>query len=408
MPRRNYSYYGSRRSNNKLKIAGIIALVVVIIGATVFLNFNRIRALVKGYTFGQASQIVGMTSEEESAILSVDRLENFDTWYTLEATPLNYIDYEKFYAINDAMAVEEVVEYVDELNGDIASKLAALGYLEDDIWSMIEDGASISDFAYLIDNSLSAASTAPYRLENGYVIKNMEQYIQANSTYNDTTYTVGIVNYPFLLSTNDYNGRGYTITNPENILTLVKTGFYLESSYEPADLVVSPIPIAPDCENTMLRQEAADALMEMYQDAKAEGMNLVFNSGYRSYAVQSQTYQDFENRYGGIYASEYVALPGASEHQTGLGVDLTSQSVVDGTRITFGDTPEFKWCLEHSAQYGYINRYSEETSELTGIAHEPWHFRYVGVEVAQKVTDVNITFEEYCLRNGILPDVVAR
>ncbi len=404
----SYSYSYGRRSNNNFKVFGIIALVVVIVAAVVFLNFNRIRALVKGYSFTQANQIVAMESEAENEILAADFMENFDTWQELEATPVNYDDYERYYGQFPEIEPAEIVSYVDELNGEIYSQLIDLGFDDAGIWEMVGNNVSISDFEYLIENDLSATDIEEYLEVDGYMVKNMEAYIEADKQNDNPTYTVGIVNYPFILSTSAYSGRGYTITNPDEILTLVKAGFYLESSYEPSDLVEAPMPIAPDCQNPMVRQVVADALKQMYEDAKAEGLDLVFNSGYRSYTVQSQTYQDFESRYGGLYASQYVALPGASEHQTGLGIDLTSQSVVDGTKITFGDTAEYKWVLANAAKYGFINRYPESTSELTGIAHEPWHFRYVGVEVAQEITEANITFEQYCLENGILPTVVAR
>lgn len=404
----SYSYSYGRKSNKNLKIFGIIGLVVVIVAAVVFLNFNRIRALVKGYNFTQANQIVAMESEAENEILASDFMEHFDTWHDLEATPVNYDDYERYYELFQDYQPSEIVSYVDELNGEIYSQLEELGFDQDGIWAMVGNNASISDFEYLIDNNLTATKIAPYLEVDGYMVKNMKAYIEADKTNNNPTYTVGVTNYPFILSTTAYSGRGYTITNPDEILTLVKAGFYLENSYEPSDLVEAPMPIAPDCGNPLVRQVVADALQQMYEDAKAEGLSLVFNSGYRSYTVQAQTYQDFETRYGGLYASQYVALPGASEHQTGLGVDLTSQSVVDGTRITFGDTAEYKWVLANAAKYGFINRYPESTSDLTGIAHEPWHFRYVGVEVAQEITDANITFEQYCLENGILPTVVAR
>lgn len=404
----SYSYSYERKNNNKIKIFSVIGLVVVIAAAVVFLNFNRIKALVKGYNFTQANQIVAMESEAEHEILAAAFMEHFDTWQELEATPVNYDDYERYYELFQDYQPTEIVSYVDELNGEIYSKLAGLGYDDPGIWAMIANNASISDFEYLIDNELTPTQIGDYLEVDGYVIKNMLAYLEADKANNNPVYTVGITNYPFILSTSSYSGRGYTITNPDEILTLVKAGFYLESSYEPVDLVEAPMPIAPDCENSLVRQVVADALALMYEDAKAEGLSLVFNSGYRSYTVQSQTYQDFETRYGGLYASQYVALPGASEHQTGLGVDLTSQSVVAGERITFGDTAEFQWVLANAAKYGFINRYPESTSDLTGIAHEPWHFRYVGVEVAQEITDANITFEQYCLENGVLPSVVAR
>ena len=154
---------------------------------------------------------------------------------------------------------------------------------------------------------------------------------------------------------------------------------------------------------TQLRKVAAEALVKMIKDAKKEGMYLLLNSGYRSYEEQEKIYQETEQKYGGAYAAEYVATPGASEHQTGLGIDMTSQSVVDKQRLVFGDTTEYKWIVENCAKYGFIVRFTEGTDGITGISHEPWHLRYVGKKVAKEIKDQNWTLEEYCLYKNVIP-----
>ena len=101
-------------------------------------------------------------------------------------------------------------------------------------------------------------------------------------------------------------------------------------------------------------------------------------------------------KYGGQYAAEYVAIPGGSEHQTGLGIDVTAQSVVEGKKLVFGDTEEYDWVIKHCSDYGFIIRFEEGTDNITGIAHEPWHVRYVGKAVAKEIIKNKWTFEEYC------------
>ena len=96
----------------------------------------------------------------------------------------------------------------------------------------------------------------------------------------------------------------------------------------PKDLVQPNIPVAPDCDNSKMRKEAAKALEEMAKEAKNLGYELAINSAYRSYADQKKTYDDYFKKYDAITAASLVALPGASEHQTGLSVDLTSTSVI--------------------------------------------------------------------------------
>jgi D-alanyl-D-alanine carboxypeptidase len=238
----------------------------------------------------------------------------------------------------------------------------------------------------------------------GYVFTDMEKYMEVYAEKKNYNYAVLITTYPFINSKNSVT-KEYTIQNPDDYLTLVKPGFNLSSSYEPSDLVKPNMPIAPDCNNYQLRKDAANALVKMYEAAKKEGYNLVINSGYRSYQKQVETYQSFENKWGGIYAKEHVATPGASEHQTGLGVDLTSESVVNKEKLVFGDTEEYQWVIKNAHKYGYILRYSEGTSDITGIAHEPWHFRYVGVEAATEIYENNWTLEEYCLYKGVIPQI---
>ena len=210
-----------------------------------------------------------------------------------------------------------------------------------------------------------------------------------------------------MISSNGEPKESYTITNPDDLLVLVKKGFYLPESYEPK-LVDPEIPVAPDCQNPKMTKETSEALTKMYEAAKKEGLELVVNSAYRSYQTQVDTMADFERRFGGQYANEYVAQPGASEHQTGLGIDLTSQSVVEGKKITFGDTDEYKWVIKNCAKYGFIIRFENGTDGITGIAHEPWHLRYVGKDVAKKIVEKEWTFEEYCLYNNVMPKVTKK
>ena len=315
-----------------------------------------------------------------------------------------YDEYERYLGLNKKLEYADVVSYVDNLYETQVPKLKSLSYSNDDIWKLIEDGASEDDFQYLIDNNYSANDLEPYSKVEGYKIQNLAGYISAYATYKDYNYAVCITNYPFIISSNGDPQDSYTISNPDELLTLVKKGFYLPDDYEP-ELVEPDIPVAPDCENSQMTPETSKALTKMYEAAKKEGLELVVNSAYRSYETQVAIYNDFETRYGGQYASEYVAAPGASEHQTGLGLDLTSQSVVDGERITFGDTEEYRWVVENCYKYGFIIRFEDGTDGITGIAHEPWHLRYVGEDVAKEIVKNKWTFEEYCLYNNVMPEV---
>lgn len=138
----------------------------------------------------------------------------------------------------------------------------------------------------------------------------------------------------------------------------------------------------------------------MYQDALKKGYHLVLNSGYRSYESQMEIYEEYFRKYDKITASKLVSKPGSSEHQLGLGVDLTSQSVVDKKRMVFGDSDEYKWVIKNAHKYGFILRYLKDRSSFIGIANEPWHFRYVGKKIAKIIYDNDWILEDYILKYG--------
>lgn len=408
--RRDYSYCSSYSYEHKSRLrvgrVAIVAVVavVLVVGLVVSLNLNRIKLLAKGYSFSQTSEILSLPTEDEDEILSHDKIDHITNWIKQSPEVSLYDEYERYLTINKDMKYAKVVENVDSIFKNDVPKLKSLDYSEKLIWNLLEEGATQEDFQYLIDHKYTASDIEPYRKVEGYKLQNLEGYMNAYNTYKNYNYAVCITNYPFIISSNGEPETKYTITNPSNLLTLVKKGFYLPEDYEP-ELVDPEIPVAPDCQNPKMTKETSDALTKMYKAAKQEGLELVVNSAYRSYQTQVETMADFVARYNTQYANEYVAQPGASEHQTGLGVDLTSQSVVEGKRITFGDTEEYRWVIKNCARFGFIIRFEDGTDGITGIAHEPWHLRYVGEDVAKEIQKNGWTFEEYCLYNNVMPKV---
>ena len=408
--RRDYSYYSSYSYGHKSRLrvgrVAIVAVVavVLVVGLVVAFNLNRIKSLAKGYSFSQTSEILSLPTEDEDEILSHDKIDHITNWIKQSPEVSLYDEYERYLTINKDMKYAKVVENVDSIFKNDVPKLKSLDYSEKLIWNLLEEGATQEDFQYLIDHKYTASDIEPYRKVEGYKLQNLEGYMNAYNTYKNYNYAVCITNYPFIISSNGEPETKYTITNPSDLLTLVKKGFYLPEDYEP-ELVDPEIPVAPDCQNPKMTKETSDALTKMYKAAKQEGLELVVNSAYRSYQTQVETMADFVARYNTQYANEYVAQPGASEHQTGLGVDLTSQSVVEGKRITFGDTEEYRWVIKNCARFGFIIRFEDGTDGITGIAHEPWHLRYVGEDVAKEIQKNGWTFEEYCLYNNVMPEV---
>ena len=138
-----------------------------------------------------------------------------------------------------------------------------------------------------------------------------------------------------------------------------------------------------------LEKEAAEYFKKMVDAAKKEGITIKNVSGYRSYATQTYLYNNYVKQDGVKNADRYSARPGTSEHQTGLASDINSVS------DNFEFTDAYKWLSKNSYKYGFILRYPKGKEFITGYMYEPWHYRYVGEEVATFIHENDITYEEY-------------
>ncbi len=166
-----------------------------------------------------------------------------------------------------------------------------------------------------------------------------------------------------------YEGGFYYIDG----ILLVNKSYPLPDSYAPGGLT----------------SETLSAFYRMQAAAASEGISLFVKSGYRSYIDQKIIYRDYSARDGAAAADRYSARPGHSEHQTGMAMDLNSLD------FSFADTPEGIWLAAHCAEYGFIIRYPAGCEDKTGYVYEPWHVRYVGEELARKITDSGLCLEEY-------------
>ena len=176
-------------------------------------------------------------------------------------------------------------------------------------------------------------------------------------------------------------------------LFLVNRQYMITEDYVPNDLVRPNV--TSTYSNIKMRAEAAAALEEMFQAAKEEaGYTLMAISGYRSYGKQSAIFDRKVKNAGRKEAVLLVALPGASEHQLGLAMDLGCKKN-SYLNEAFGDTPEGQWVNENCHRFGFIIRYKEEWTEITGYAFEPWHVRYVGKEHAARIHELDIPLEYY-------------
>ena len=174
------------------------------------------------------------------------------------------------------------------------------------------------------------------------------------------------------------------VKNPDSIDVLVNKNHQLDKNYIPNDLVKLSLICAN--EDKFLRQEAALNFEEMCLEARKQGDKIIAVSSYRSYFYQEELYNYYVRTLG------ESAKPGHSEHQTGLVIDIEGSI---GKYSDFETTEEFIWMKENAYRYGFILRYPKNKKNITGFKYEPWHYRYVGKDVAKIIHENNITLEEY-------------
>ena len=146
-----------------------------------------------------------------------------------------------------------------------------------------------------------------------------------------------------------------------------------------------------------MRKDAAMAAVELVKAAAKLGRGrLVLQSGYRSYAEQDSVHTRQVSRYGKTKGEALAARPGYSEHQTGLAMDVSARGQGCQIRVCFGETKAGSWLAKNAYKYGFIIRYQNGATPITGYQYEPWHLRYIGVEVATDMHNKKIhTLEQY-------------
>lgn len=259
------------------------------------------------------------------------------------------------------------------------------GYTEEQIDKVITNKEIIKEMLnrdynmYLVD-----IMTSKY-----FLSKNLDKYIEYKTKYNNTSYSdvIAIINVHANLDW--YSKTNATDLTKENLI-LVNKFHYLEEDYEIEDLVDMSVRYAFN--DKKIKKEVYDAFKSMANAAKKEGLTIVANSTYRTYQYQEKTYNNYKTSKGKVYADNYAARPGFSEHQTGLAIDV---STLKNTADSFEETDEFKWLQDNAHEYGFILRYPKGKESLTGYNYESWHYRYVGEKVAKQIKNEGITFDEY-------------
>ncbi len=255
--------------------------------------------------------------------------------------------------------------------------LKELGYSKEDITVIVEklnekEIDKILNMEY--NQKLVSILNATY-----YIPNNLDRYLAYSPKTDNIDEIISIVNV-------GADSEWYTNTKETNIddgnKMLVNKFHYLKDDYAPDDIVDISNWYAYEGHST--KKEVYDKYVDMWNAANEEGLVLLVNSSFRTMTEQQEEY----DRFGDDYASR----PGFSEHQTGLALDIVTYDIQGND---FENTDEFKWLQENAHNYGFILRYPKDKENITGYSYESWHYRYLGKDLATKVKESGLTYDEY-------------
>ncbi len=312
-------------------------------------NMKEIKTLIKtGYSKEDVNKILNVFNEDVDCLYN-NYLENID----------KLLNNQNFKSSNKC----EYIKYITKNNVsyDIGIEMVNAKL----------DNYDYSDILYSIKND-------PY-----FLLRNVDRYINyyKNNSSLDSRSIVSKVNSNIDY---EYYSNIQMVNNPD-FLVIVNKYYALDENYVPNTLVdIDSLYGYGKVDKTLY-----DNFKIMADEARKLNLNLYIASGYRSYEYQKVLYNGYLKYDPVNIVDTFSARPGHSEHQTGLAIDL---SPIDDS---FAYTKEYSWLKDNAHKYGFILRYPNNFVDLTGYKYEPWHYRYVGVDVATYIYNNNITFDEY-------------
>lgn len=363
----------SKKKSKRTFWLPIFALFLgIVLGAVTFLGKNILEVTGVGYDLSDA--ILALKNGVSAEVATRPYNRGVD-----EALSSENFKAENLEIYYDAEFVEGV-NFTERIN-----QLTEVGYKTETI-NLINQKLSDDEIAWL--EKQGYLKKLPEMLKLDYFrAENLERYLKEVRN-NKTGVETAVIRVNIGLDLEPYDDAT-EVTDLDNLM-LVNKYHFLGENFLPANLKA----IRQDCvkngQKLQLTEVAQVSFEEMCLAARKAGLSLVANSAYRGYREQEEVLKDSATQFGQEYAEEYVSRPGFSEHQTGLALDLAAQN-----SDYFPVTPEYQWALDNAAQFGFILRYPEGKTEITGFNPEAWHFRYVGKPIAEKITSQNLTLEEY-------------
>jgi len=357
-----------KKKRYRLKKGRILLAIILLIGIiTLAFNTPNIINYISLKTLNYSDTSIKLIKDNDLEIKKYSKtLDNIINTKNFEKEKLEYyleIEY------------QEKEKFLENIN-----KLIEKGYNSKEINTIYNKTNNIE----LILNNEYNKNILPILNSNYYKEDNLERYLN----YNSDNIVLDVNMYL------DYEFYTHDI-EIENIdsLVIVNKYYKLPKDYEPELVAINTKYAVND--RQLLTREAKFAFEEMCENAQKDDIYLYSGSAYRSYSYQNTLYNNRVYNEGLEYANKTAAKAGYSEHQTGLAIDITKSKYNYMNNYIDEEDKEFEWLEENAHKYGFILRYPKNKSDITGYAYEPWHFRYLTIEVAAELKEKNITYEEY-------------
>lgn len=374
-----------KRKNNKKKKVLILIIIIILILSLVYIlmpkNYGYNKKAIEVFKENDLYEQIKDKKIYSKTLEEAINQNSFNKEYFLEYLDIKYIDDKDF---------------ISNIN-----KLLNLGYSSKDInaiYNKIPDSVNIIIDSKYNKDIINIMNLSYFKIDNlkrylDYDIMEVKSIYDISNIKKDFNYE-DVVTYVNANLDKEYYSSDNLISNEDasKIDVLVNKYHKLDENYEPSDLTIIDSKYASGTQK--LRKEAQIKFEEMASDMAKENLKIYAGSTYRSYTYQKGLYDRYVKKDGFAAAETYSARSGYSEHQLGLAVDI-----VNGKWDYLSENDkEYDYLVKNSYKYGFILRYPRGSEYITGYMFEDWHFRYLGIELATKVFNSGLTYDEYIAR----------
>ncbi len=359
----------AKRKRMKKGIKTIFVLIILIClitgGLLIYNNYFKSDTEPVSSEIEKLMQEANISKDKYSKTLEFVLLNNiYDESYLDEYSDIEFQDKDNFASILTTFLPlgysGKEINYITKLSENNIDKLSKIDYV---------DISNYYEFSNFDVNKIDRYNS--YYEDNDYSYKDVITYVNINldlPVYTDTT----------------------EVADPNDLLVLVNKYHYLPDGYKPSDLAYLPGAYG---NNVPMREVIIEPFKELQAAAEEEiGVNFMPTTAFRDYNFQRTLYNNYVASDGVTAADTYSARPGYSEHQTGLSIDLKNTAISGSTRLT---DENYEWLSNNAYRFGFIIRFPEDKTNITGYQFENWHIRYVGLDAAKIIYEEDLTLEEY-------------